>query len=82
MGLPVLVSDNSENSFWVKGSGLLFKDGDANGISNGIMLLANDVRLREEFGRNGRARISKDNDYITEMTKVNALYLSICNKVE
>ena len=82
VGLPVLVSDNSENSFWVNGSGFLFKDGNANGISDGIMMLANDAQLMEELGRNGRARISKDNDYTTEMTKVNALYLSICNHVE
>lgn len=82
VGLPVLVSDNSENSFWVNGSGFLFKDGDANGISDGIMQLANDGQLMEELGRNGRARILRDNDYTTEMTKVNALYLSICNHVE
>lgn len=82
VGLPVLVSDNSENSYWVKGAGFLFKDGDANGISDKIILLANDFQLMEELGRNGRARIAKDNDYITEMTKVNALYLSICNYVE
>lgn len=82
VGLPVLVSDNSENSFWVENSGLLFKDGDAHGIADGITLLANNFELIEEFGRNGKARISKDNDYKTEMTKVNALYLSICNHVE
>jgi L-malate glycosyltransferase len=82
VGLPVLVSDNSENSFWVRGSGILFKDGDANGISDGITLLANDVQLMKELGSNGRARITKDNDYTTEMTKVNALYLSLCNDVE
>ncbi|MDA9586543.1 glycosyltransferase family 4 protein, partial [Amylibacter sp.] len=82
VGLPVLVSDNSENSFWVENSGLLFKDGDAHGIADGITFLANNFELIEEFGRNGKARISKDNDYKTEMTKVNALYLSICNHVE
>ena len=82
VGLPVLVSDNSENSFWVKNSGLLFEDGDVNGISDGILRLASDTQLMTKLGRNGRDRILKDNNYVTEMTKVNALYMSICNKIE
>jgi len=80
VGLPVLVSDNSENGFWVNGSGFLFADGDADGISDGILRLANDAQLMKELGRNGMARISKDNDYATEMNKVNALYVSIYEK--
>ena len=28
VGLPVVVSNNSENSFWVENAGLLFEDGD------------------------------------------------------
>ena len=82
IGLPVVVSNNSENSFWVSNSGLLFEDGDAKGIADGILNLASNPQLMKEFGDNGRDRISSDNDYKIQMNKVNDLYLSIVNKIE
>jgi len=82
IGLPIIVSNNSENSFWVENSGLLFDDGDSKGIANAILQIANDKELSSNFGTNGRARILRDNDYKTEMSKVNSLYLNICSKVE
>jgi L-malate glycosyltransferase len=82
IGLPVVVSNNSENSFWVNNSGLLFEDGDFKGIADGILNLANNPQLMKEFGENGRDRISRDNDYKIQMNKVNDLYLSIVNKIE
>jgi len=82
IGLPVVVSNNSENSFWVGNSGLLFEDGDFKGIADGILNLANNPQLMKEFGENGRDRISRDNDYKIQMNKVNDLYLSIVNKIE
>lgn len=82
VGLPVLVSNNSENYFWVKDSGLLFEDGDSKGIANGIIKLANENDLCKNFVANGRARILKDNDYKTEMSKVNSLYIKTCSNVE
>jgi len=82
IGLPVVVSNNSENSFWVGNSGLLFEDGDFKGIADGILNLANNPQLMKEFGDNGRDRISRDNDYKIQMNKVNDLYLSIVNKIE
>ena len=82
IGLPIIVSNNSENSFWVENSGLLFDDGDSKGIANAILQIANDKELSSNFGANGRARILRDNDYKTEMSKVNSLYLNICSKVE
>ena len=78
-GLPVIVSDNSDNRFWVKDSGILFQDGDAQGIADGILTLAGNLDLMKELGQNGKKRISIDNDYETEMSKVNNLYLSIVN---
>ena len=81
-GLPVIVSDNSDNEFWVKDSGILFQDGDPQGIADGILSLVNNSNLMEKLGNNGRKRISIDNDYETEMSKVNNLYLSIVNKIE
>jgi len=82
IGLPVVVSNNSENSFWVSNSGLLFEDGDAKGIADGILDLSQNPQLMKEFGDNGRDRISRDNDYKIQMNKVNDLYLSIANKIE
>ena len=82
IGLPVVVSNNSENSFWVNNSGLLFEDGDFKGIADGILNLASNPQLMKEFGDNGRDRISSDNDYKIQMNKVNDLYLSIVNKIE
>lgn len=82
VGLPVIVSDNSENRLWVNESGILFQDGDANGIADAIIKLASDAQLRTVLGRNGRRRISKDNDYQTEMTKMNTLYLQAINNNE
>jgi len=82
VGLPVVVSNNSDNKFWVNDSGILFKDGDSNGISDAILKLANDLNLAKKLGDNGRARILKDNDYNTEMSKVNSLYIEVIDKVE
>ena len=78
VGLPVFVSDNSENRLWVEGAGILFEDGCVEGITQGIIHLAGNKTLMSSLGRNGRARISKENDYKTEMGKVNDLYLTIC----
>jgi len=61
---------------------LLFEDGDAKGIADGILDLSQNPQLMKEFGDNGRDRISRDNDYKIQMNKVNDLYLSIANKIE
>ena len=82
IGLPVIVSNNSDNCFWVEGAGLLFNDGDSQGISNAIIEISSNKELSKQFGKNGRARISQDNDYKTEMSKVNDLYENIYTKFE
>jgi glycosyltransferase involved in cell wall biosynthesis len=79
-GLPVIVSDNSDNRFWVKDSGILFEDGDSQGIADGILSLVDNSGLMETLGSNGKSRILIDNDYETEMNKVNTLYLVEVNK--
>ena len=70
VGLPVLVSNNSENSFWVENAGLLFEDGDAKGISECILKLIDKPELAMRFGENGRSKILKDNNYKIEMKKL------------
>ena len=77
VGLPVLVSNNSENSLWVENAGLLFEDGDAKGISECILKLIDKPELAMRFGENGRSKILKDNNYKIEMKKVNELYLNL-----
>ena len=79
-GLPVIVSDNSDNRFWVKDSGILLEDGDSQGIADGILSLVDNSGLMETLGSNGKSRILIDNDYETEMNKVNTLYLVEVNK--
>lgn len=80
--LPVIVSNNSDNSFWVNDSGILFNDGDSKGISDAILKLADDPDMAKIYGMNGRSKILRDNDYKTEMSKVNSLYLEVVEKVE
>jgi len=77
VGLPVVVSNNSENSFWIENAGLLFEDGDEEGIAKCILKLLDEPDQAVKLGENGRSRILKDNDYNTEMKKVNELYLKI-----
>ena len=81
IGLPVVVSNNSENSFWIDKSGLLFEDGDAKGLADRILNLANNPQLMKRFGNNGRDRILKDNEYKIQMNKVNNLYINVANKI-
>jgi len=69
--------NNSENSFWIENAGLLFEDGDEEGIAKCILKLIDEPNQAIKFGENGRSRIKKDNDYNTEMKKVNELYLKI-----
>lgn len=77
VGLPVVVSNNSDNSFWIENAGLLFEDGDEEGIAKCILKLLDEPDQAIKYGENGRSRILKDNDYNTEMRKVNELYLKI-----
>ena len=47
-----------------------------------IRKLADDPDMAKIYGMNGRSKILRDNDYKTEMSKVNSLYLEVVEKVE
>jgi len=59
-GIPVIVSDMANEAFVVDGkTGLKFKSDDAEELSNKILLLLKDDKLREQMGRAAKLRAQK-----------------------
>lgn len=59
-GIPVIVSDMANEGFVIDGkTGLRFKSDNAEELSNKILLLLKDSKLREQMGRDAKLRAQK-----------------------
>lgn len=74
--LPVLLSDNSENPYWItNNSGFLFATNSFSSLSKNIIdIMKLPVLELEKIGQNGRNKILIENNILIEMGKINNLY--------
>ena len=81
-GIISLVSDNSENSFWMsEDSGFLFETSSYKHLAIKIKeIYEMDVKKKELIKNNSRKKIIKFNSFQGEMHKMNLLYLSMNEK--
>lgn len=76
-GTLVLSSDNSENIYWIKGNGLLYKTNDIIDLSNKITYSINlNFEERKKLIQNARKKIVSENDFIGQMMKMEKFYNS------
>lgn len=75
--LPVVTTDNSENSLWVHedSGGYLYPNQKPDKLAECIIKLLKDKSLREKFGEYNRKIIEENNNYHIEMEKVESLYM-------
>ena len=75
-GLPVIISDNSENSFWIDNdSGFLFKTSSPDDLAEKIMVVCKlPLEILENIRMNGRKKISVFNNFDVEMKKMSVYY--------
>ena len=74
-GTLVLCSDNSENSYWLKENGLLYKTNDFTDLSNKILkAIKMSNKSREKLILNARKKIVQENDFTNEMKKMENIY--------
>ena len=75
-GLPVVITDNGENSDWVtdgKG-GYLVPNNASDILAERVIRLLKDKNMRLKFGRVNRQTIEKRNNYVTEMDRMEVMY--------
>lgn len=75
-GLPVVITDNGENSDWIidgKG-GYLVPNGASDILAERVIRLLKDKNMRLKFGRVNRQTIEERNNYVTEMDRMEVMY--------
>lgn len=76
-GTLVLSSDNSENIYWIRGNGILYKTNDIKDLSNKIIESINlNFKERKKLIDNARKKIVSENDFISQMGQMEKLYNS------
>lgn len=76
-GTLVLSSDNSENIYWIKGNGMLYKTNDIKNLRDKIIDSINlNFEERKNLIENARKKIVSENDFIGQMGKMEKLYNS------
>lgn len=76
-GTLVLSSDNSENIYWIKGNGMLYKTNDIKDLRDKIIDSINlNFEERKNLIENARKKIVSENDFIGQMEKMEKLYNS------
>lgn len=75
-GTLVLSSDNSENIYWIKGNGLLYKTNDIYDLRDKIIDSINlNFKHRKIIVQKARKKIVDENDFNNEMGKMEKLYI-------
>jgi glycosyltransferase involved in cell wall biosynthesis len=75
-GLPVVITDNGENSDWVidgKG-GYLVPNGASDMLAERVIRLSKDKNMCLKFGHVNRQIIEERNNYVTEMDRMEVMY--------
>lgn len=80
-GVPVVITDFGDNSSWLKNqtAGFIFQTGNEYQLSEIILKLASDKKMREYMGEAGRGIILKENNSVIEIRKIINLYDSVAN---
>ena len=74
-GTLVLSSDNSENIYWLKENGLLYKTNDVLELSKKILSsIEIPIKKKQQLVRKARKKIESENDFKKEMMKMNQFY--------
>jgi glycosyltransferase involved in cell wall biosynthesis len=75
-GLPIVHSDNSDNSWWAKNGagGYMFANKDHAELARGVLAFLGDAEARAEAGGRNIDFILEHNLYQTEMSKMESLY--------
>jgi len=81
-GLPAIVTDYGDNGDWVRDgeTGYLFPCGDSAALAKSIVLLLGDEPGRRRLGANARREIERRDNYQTEMTKVERMYMGLIER--
>ena len=75
VGVPVLSSDNSENIYWLKENGYIYRTGDIIHLKNQIEYFINDkIENIEQFRNISRKKIELHNSFNVEMEKMKDIY--------
>ena len=77
--LPAVITDSGENSDWIVDgvNGYLVDVKNPQAMAESIISLIANPDKRAEFGRRGRELIVERNDYLSEMGKMEELYLKL-----
>ncbi len=78
-GLPVIVTNIGDNKEWVQPD-MLFEAGGNEVLSEKIIQLLENEKMRKDIGQQNREKIIKDNDYNNEMARMEKLYYKLINK--
>ncbi len=76
VGLPVIQTDNSDNSYWTPNGdgGILFPTGDSKALSTAIIELINNNKVREKMGKRNRNKVESEYNTDVEMLKIEFKY--------
>lgn len=82
MGLPVVQTDNSDNSYWAPHGvgGALFPNGDHARLAEVVCSMLADPDSAKAMGRRNREKICAEYDTDTQMAKVENLYQSLTGR--
>ena len=81
-GLPVVQTDNSDNSYWTPEGegGLLVADGAPEALSIAVIRLLGDVALRRRMGERNRQMVIKEYNMDTQMSRIENEYIRLSGK--
>jgi len=80
-GLPVIVTEDPDNRYWIKDgiNGFIIPIKNPEILAKRIIKLVNYKNLRKEMGERNRKLIVEKNNYYIEMSKMEIIYKNICN---
>ncbi len=81
-GLPVVVSDSSDNKEWIKNNenGFIVPIKNSEALAEKIIFLLKNPDLAKQMGKNNQKLIEEKNNYCLEMEKAEKLYRKMISK--
>ena len=81
-GLPVVVSDSSDNKEWIKNNenGFVVPVKNSEALAGKIIFLLKNPDLAKQMGKNNQKLIEEKNNYCLEMEKAEKLYRKMISK--
>ena len=83
-GLPVIVTEDPDNRYWIKNgvNGFIIPTKNPEILAEKIVELINNKKLRQEMGARNRKLIVEKNNYFIEMGKMEKVYNNLIKKHE